>query len=72
MQLCEQEMKRGYVWFFVAGTLAVCLVVFLYKMDHTISKYHEEGRVETAETLNELRTAQFSLGSSQVDQRTQD
>jgi hypothetical protein len=71
MELCKEEMKRGYIWLFVAGTISLAVVLFLYNMDQTITKYHESNRVDSASTIKELREAQFSLGTTQVDQRTQ-
>ncbi len=44
---------------------------FLFKMDHTITEYHDTDRVERAEMIGELRRAQTSLGVVRVDERTQ-
>lgn len=69
MELCKDEMKRGYIWFFTAGAFAVILSITLYSLDGVISNYHEGSYEHTADYMGELRKAQTNLGTKNLDER---
>ena len=70
MELCKDEMRRGYIWFFGAGLFAVAVSVLLFTLDNKITDYHNHNHEYEAEYMGELRKAQTTLGSSNVDDRT--
>lgn len=69
MELCKDEMRRGYFWFFGAGIFAVALSVLLFTLDNKITDYHNHNHDYKADYMGELRKAQSNLGSSSVDER---
>lgn len=67
MELDPQEQIWARNWFYGAGTAAILLAFFLPFVDYKLSNSDREIRV--AETIRELRTAQFGLGSKNIDHR---
>lgn len=68
MNIDPKIERDGIRWFFIAGTAALALSLFLFFVDEGLSNSKSEQRL--AETLRELRTAQASLPSGAVDPRT--
>lgn len=67
MQLDTRTQELGIRWFFCAGGFALLLAFALYTIDNKLSfSYSEKPHTKA---LNELRTAQSTLGSHSTDSR---
>lgn len=67
MELDAEEQRRGFTWFFGAGTVAICFALFLIYVDMRLSTSDREEKLGS--TLRELRTAQAGLPSRVTDRR---
>ena len=67
MEIDQQEMRRGWIWLFVAGGFAIALSFFLYTVDNGLTFSNKETRL--GETLRELRTAQHAVSTGTSDPR---
>ena len=69
MKTDPQETRLGAIWFFIAGPVAICLVIFLASFDHNKTMYGHEQEQEHADMLKEIRIAQASMGGEMLDPR---
>lgn len=59
--------KDAYRWFFGAGAFALCLALFVFNADQRLT--NSDGEKVRGQIIGELRRAQASLGSANVDPR---
>ena len=64
--LTEQERKDSWIWLFAGGAFAICVALFAFWADRTLSTSDHERKLGA--TILELRSAQASVPSS-VDPR---
>jgi hypothetical protein len=67
MKLDAQEQKSGMTWFVVVGVIAIGFSAWLANRDYALSTSPREQVLH--DTLEELRTAQFTLNSRVTDDR---
>ncbi|MCB0352134.1 MAG: hypothetical protein KDD64_01380 [Bdellovibrionales bacterium] len=67
MKVDQTERRLGWTWLLVAGGLAAGLSFSLFSVDRFLAGWDREERL--ADTLRELRTAQFESGSGETDVR---
>jgi len=67
MDLREEELRDGWQWLIGGGIFALALSLFIYFADRGLSQSTREQ--DLARTLQDLRSAQFQLGSGEVDSR---
>ncbi len=67
MELKDEELKGGRLWFVLAGAAAIVLAVALRFIDNRLSASPREQVLGA--TLKELRTAQSSIPSRSTDPR---
>lgn len=60
--LTQKESRDSWVWLFVGGAFAICVALFAFWSDRTLSTSDHEKRL--GETIHELRSAQAGLPSS--------
>lgn len=65
--LTPQEVKGAYFWFFCVGTVAIGVAFTLFQIDNGLTSSNREVRVNN--TLKEIRSAQASFETRNVDQR---
>lgn len=61
------EQRWAYMWFFGAGIVAVCVALTLATVDKTLTNSDRE--VRNNNTLREIRSAQASYATRNLDQR---
>ena len=65
--LTQEEVKGAYMWFFGVGALAVVVALTLYRVDVGLTSSDRETRLNN--NLKEIRSAQASFETRNVDQR---
>ena len=61
------EQRWAYMWFFGVGAIAICVAVTLATIDQSLTNSDREVRLNN--TLKEVRSAQASFETRNVDKR---
>ena len=65
--LTPEEVKGAYAWFFGVGAIAIGIAFSLFTLDNSLTYSDREVRLNN--TLKEIRSAQASFETRNLDQR---
>ncbi len=63
----SQVTQNSFRWLLIAGSVAVALTIFLYRVDNHLTNSDKEARL--GNTLRTLRTAQSTVSAGASDER---
>lgn len=63
----SQVTQNSFRWLLIAGSVAVALTIFLYRVDNHLTTSDKEARL--GNTLRTLRTAQSTVSAGASDER---
>ena len=71
MKLDAQEQKLGMIWLVAAGVISLLVLLFVFNVDKYLTHNYVENVHKEESNLSSLRLSQFSLGTKEVDKRSE-
>ena len=71
MKLDAQEQKLGMIWLIAAGIISLLVLLFVFNVDKYLTYNYVENVRKEESNLSSLRLSQFSLGTKEVDKRSE-